>query len=143
MNPSLIHLLGWSFQDELYFDVLLSMKSKSAAFCCQRTTNAISFIFASNGFQDVNYLDDLWTAEAKDKAEKPFDCLGWILATTSIKESAHKAKPPATITISLGILFNTITMTFQITPIDSRRLRSYYAIGWEKGSQLSLNCSHC
>ena len=44
MEPSSIHLLGFCFQNKLYFDVTLSMGSRSAAYCCQRTTNAITYI---------------------------------------------------------------------------------------------------
>ena len=41
MCPGSIHLLGYWVEDELYFDVTLSMGSRSAAYCCQRTTNAV------------------------------------------------------------------------------------------------------
>ena len=108
--------LGFTHLGKIYFDVTLSMGSASAAFCCQRTTNAVSYIYQKYGYEDVNYLDDLGAAEEENKAEEAFDCLGWILATIGIKESISKAKPPSVICVFLGILFNTLTMTLQIMP---------------------------
>ena len=92
------------------------MGSKSSAYCCQRTTDAITYLFSKHGYDEVNYLDDLGAAEEDQKADKAFDCLGWILNTIGIKESMSKITPPAYIAVFLGILFNTITMTLQITP---------------------------
>ena len=114
-SPNSINLLGFTFKGKMYFEVTLSMGSHSAAFCCQRTTNAITHVYQKHGFDDVNYLDDLGAAEEESKAEEAYDCLGWILDTIGIKESTQKACPPAYIAIFLGILFNTITMTMQIT----------------------------
>ena len=118
-----IHLLGYSFDSLLYFDVTLSMGSKSAAFCCQKTTDAVTHIFQQHGFQNVNYLDDLGAAEEDSRADEAFDCLGWILDTIGIRESRLKAKPPAYIVVFLGILFNTVTMTLTITPDRLEELR--------------------
>ena len=116
MEPSSIHLLGYQFEGQLYFDVTLSMGSQLAAYCCQQTTNAITYIYGTYGFEDVNYLDDLGAAETESHAEEAFDCLGWILDTIGINEVKGKAKPPAYIAVFLGILFNTILMTMQISP---------------------------
>ena len=115
MSPKSIHLLGYFFEERYYYDVTLSMGSKSAAYCCQRTTNAITYIFNKFGYDDINYLDDLGAAEEESKAEEAYDCLGWILDTIGIRESKKKACPPACIVIFLGILYNSLTMTMQIT----------------------------
>ena len=116
MSPESIHLLGYWFEELLYFDVTLSMGSRSAAYCCQRTTNAVTHIYGKHGFEDINYLNDLGAAEEDSIAEEAYDCLRWILDTIGIRESKHKACPPAYIAVFLGILFNTLTMTLQITP---------------------------
>ena len=116
MCPGSIHLLGYWVGDELFFDVTLSMGSRSAAYCCQRTTNAVTFAYQKFGYEDINYSDDLGAAEEESKAEEAFDCLGWVLVSIGIKESQKKATPPAYVAVFLGILFNTITMTLKITP---------------------------
>ena len=92
------------------------MGSRSAAYCCQCTTNAITYIYSCHGFDDVNYLDDLGAAEEDSKVEEAYDCLGWILDSIGIQESKDKASPPAYVIIFLGILINTLTMTLEITP---------------------------
>ena len=76
MDPFLIHLLGYQFDGYLYFDVTLSMGSRSAAYCCQQMTNAITHIYENHGYEDVNYLHDLGAAETEEKAEEAYDCLG-------------------------------------------------------------------
>ena len=76
---SQIMLLGYYFEERYYFDVMLSMGSSSAAYCCQRTTNAVTYIFGQLGYDNVNYLDDLGGAEVNDKADEAYDCLGWIM----------------------------------------------------------------
>ena len=90
MSPESIHLLGYCFEDRYYFDVTLSMGSASAAYCCQCTTNAVTFIFNKFGYEDVNYLDDLGVAEENEKADEAYDCLGYILGTIGIKESEKR-----------------------------------------------------
>ena len=74
----------------MYFDVTLSMGSASAAYCCQRMTNAITYIYGQFGYEDINYLDDLGAAAMDNKAEEAFDCLGYILDTIGIHESEKK-----------------------------------------------------
>ena len=139
MCPGSIHLLGFSFEEKLYFDVTLSMGSRSAAFCCQRTTDAITHIFHNFGFQSVNYLDDLGAAEEEDRAEEAYDCLGWILDSIGIKESHSKAKPPAFIAVFVGILFNTIRMTLTITPDRLTEIKQYSMSGCTRGLLPSRN----
>ena len=114
--PSSIHLLGFCVDGLLYFDVALSMGSRSAAFCCQCTTNMITYVYDGEGFEEVNYLDDLGSAETEDVADVAFQVMGDVLNNIGIEESKHKATPPTCIAIFLGVLFNTITMTLSITP---------------------------
>ena len=90
------------------------MRSRSAAYCCQRMTDALSYVYSKFGFEDVNYLDDLGAAEEDDKAEEAYDCLGYVLATIGVEESENKASPPNCIATFLGILYNMIDMTMTI-----------------------------
>ena len=113
--PGSVHLLGFSYDNFIFFDVALSMGSKSSAYCCQRFSDCITFIFKSQGYEDVNYLDDLGGAEEENKADEAFQCLGHILQRIGVEESKNKATPPSFIAVFLGILINTITMTLEIT----------------------------
>ena len=114
--PSSVHLLGYSFDEKLFFDVCLSMGSKSAAYCCQRTTDCITYMHQQNGYDNLNYLDDLGAADEEETASNAFISMEKLLEEIGIKESKKKACIPAVICIFLGILFNTVTMTMEITP---------------------------
>lgn len=92
------------------------MGCRSAAYCCQRTTNAIAFIMFKIGIQVLNYLDDLASAEKKELAEFSYNTLGTILQKCGIEESSEKACAPSTIMTFVGILFNTEKMTVEVTP---------------------------
>ena len=124
MDPASIALLGYLFQGEIYFDVTLSMGSRSTAYCCQRTTNCITFIFQKHGFEDVNYLDDLGAADTIDRAETAFRTLGQIIYNIGMQEVTEKAQAPAPIATFLGILYNTISMTMEITPDRLQELKN-------------------
>ena len=124
MDPGDIHLLGYSIGKYLYFDVTLSMGSRSSCICCQLTTDTVTFIFKEKGFEDVNYLDDLGSAEIPQKAEIAYETLGKILSDIGIEESAKKACKPSKKCPFLGILYNTIEMQMQITPERLTEIRS-------------------
>ena len=113
--PGCIHLLGFVVDDYMYFDLTLCMGAASSAYFCQRVTNCITYIFSQQGYQNVNYLDDLGGAEEADEAEKAFQALGTILQNSHITESSSKAAPPNEIETFLGILFNTKEMSLRIT----------------------------
>ena len=134
MCPSSIMALGFCHKGKLYFDVALSMGSRSAAYCCQRTTNGITYVYQKMGYDDVNYLDDLGAAEEESRAEEAYDCLGWILDSIGIQESKEKATPPAYIIVFLGILINAITLTLEITHDRREELKQMLSIWKSKKS---------
>ena len=92
------------------------MGLRSAANICQRVTNAISFILLPMGIAILNYLDDLAVAEQQDNATFAYNCLGTVLQKCGFVESVEKASLPSEIMFFLGVLFNTLTMTMEITP---------------------------
>ena len=136
-SPETIHLLGYTFEGLMYFDVTLSMGSASATYCCQRMTNAITYIYGQFGYEDINYLDDLGAAKMDDKAEEAFDCLGYILDTIGIHESENKACAPMFIAVFLGILFNTLDMTMTIVPDRLKEIRTLLT-EWENKKSTDL-----
>ena len=114
MCPGSILWLGFMFNDRFYFDMTLSMGSRSAAYCCQHTTNGISHIYKGLGYEDVNYLDDLGAAEFAEITEEMFDCLGYILGSIRITESVSKAVAPSCCAVFLRVLYNTVNLTMSI-----------------------------
>ena len=61
--PGDYNLVSFIWKKHTFCDTVLSMGTKSSAHCCQRVTNAISFIMFQIGFCLLNYLDDLATTE--------------------------------------------------------------------------------
>ena len=92
------------------------MGSRSSSFCCQSLTNDIVFMMFKIGISVLNYLDDFASAEKRELAEFSFLTLRTMLQKCGIEESVNKACPPSTIMPFLGVLFNTETMTLEITP---------------------------
>ena len=84
----------------------------------------VTYIFKNEGFEDVNYLDDLGGAEIQELADVAFQVLGQILEKIGIKESVAKAQAPDFIMIFLEVLFNTIEMMMTITDDRLVEIRS-------------------
>ena len=80
VDPGDVHHLGYSWRDQLYFDVMLPMGLRSAALCCQRTTNLLTYIARNHGIAVENYLDDFMGAEVWEKAGDSFQRLGSVIA---------------------------------------------------------------
>ena len=113
--PSSYNLVAFIWKKHIFCDTVLSMGSRSSAFCCQRFTNALSFIMYKFGIEVLNYLDDFASAENKQNAYFAFYTLQKVLEKCGIEEAKSKASPPSTIMSFLGVLFNTNTMTMEIT----------------------------
>lgn len=86
------------------------------------------------GIAILNYLDDLAGAERKENAKFAFFCLGEILKKCGFEESAEKAFPPSEIMSFLGILFNTLTMTIEITTERLQEIRKLIQLWLNKDS---------
>ena len=71
----------------------------------------------------MNYLDDLASAEKPEHAEFAYKTLQSVLRKCGIEEAKNKACPPSTIMAFIGVLFNTETMTIEVTPERLNELR--------------------
>ena len=116
VDPKNFNLVSFVWKKHIFCDTVLSMGLRSAANICQRVTNAISFILLQMGIAILNYLDDFAGAERRDNAIFAYNCLGTVLQKCGFVESIEKASPPSEIMSFLGVLFNTLTMTMEITP---------------------------
>ena len=99
----------------LYFDKFFPMGLRSAAYCCQRVTDAIAFVHHSRGFWSLNYLDDFGSAELQHIAWASFWTLGEILHDAGIQEAKNKVCTPSTRMEFLGNIFDTVSMTIEIS----------------------------
>ena len=93
----------------------MPMGLRSAAMCCQRLTNAFKFIMEQKGFDLVSYLDDMVSAETWLLAHECLGTLRTILKTSGAEEAEAKTVFPTTKMLFLGILFNTVSLTLEIS----------------------------
>lgn len=116
IDPGDVHLMGMIFEGEFYFDTSLVMGARHAAGCCHRTTSALIHIHQEKGFRSTCFIDDMAGGEVPDRADEAYQVLQEILRDLNILEAQDKACPPSTLMVFLGILFDTILMTMEVTP---------------------------
>ena len=122
--PGTIHLLGFRVAGKLYFDITLCMGAASSALYCQKATNLVTHIYGKFSFEAVNYLDDLGGTDNEQFAVHAFEVLEYVLQRIGFKESKSKACRPGTRVPFLGILFDTVTMTLQITEERMKEIKN-------------------
>ena len=115
MDPGVIHLLGFKIDNKYYFDVVLSMGLRIACYIGQRISDALMWIYRKLGFEGLNYLDDLGSAECASLATKACDTLSKMLEDLNVTEALDKATIPSEIMTFLGIRYNTRTFTIELT----------------------------
>ena len=135
--PSSYNLVGFVWKKHIFCDTVLAMGCRSSAYLCQRVTNAISFIMFKIGVLVLNYLDDLASAEKEELAEFAYNTLGSVLRKCGIEESEDKSCPPSKIMTFVGVLFNTETMTIEITSERLQEIR-ILIITWLTKEKASL-----
>ncbi|CAC5384078.1 unnamed protein product [Mytilus coruscus] len=113
--PGDCHLVGFSWENHFFFDRVLSMGLRSAAYICQRVTNALRFILdAHYDLQIVNYLDDLAGCDIQEKAFDAYAILGEVLDNCGL-EVCREGHSSFYFYGFLGILFDTVSCTLSIT----------------------------
>ena len=116
VDPGDIHLLSFKWDGKIYSDTVLTMGLRSAAYICQRFTNSVAYICKLDGFEIINYLDDFCGVEKPESAALAFDYLGNLLSVLGIEEALNKVAVPSTRVAFLGIWFDTVKMTMEVTP---------------------------
>lgn len=76
VDPKDYHLLGYTWDNEFYFDMVLTMGLRSAAMACQRSNSAVSWISQQQGCSFFNYLDDFIGVSLSNTTTADFDALG-------------------------------------------------------------------
>ena len=114
-DPFDVPYQGFFWQSAFYFNTVLVMECTSSAYICQQVTSAIAHIHNSWEALCTNYLDDFIGVAPHDKAEWDFHKLGWLLQDIGVWELEHKACPPSSLMVMLGIMFSTVDMTLSIT----------------------------
>ena len=114
-DPADWNFLGILWKGKLLFDRTMPMGLRSAAMCCQRITNALKYIVEQKGFGMVSYLDDMVSAECWLEAERCFDTIRKVVKDSGAEEAVAKAVSPTCVMIFLGILFDTVKLTLEVS----------------------------
>ena len=123
VDPFDYPLLGYRWEDLLYFDTVLPMGLRSSAMACQRITSAVCFICSQSGFDVLNYLDDLMGVAPMDLARDSYDFFGGLLSRLGLTESSAKAR----VVSCLGVQFDTVNMTMSVPPSRLAEITSLLA----------------
>ena len=99
----------------LFFDKVMPMGLRLAAYICQRITNAIVFLHRNLGFWSINYLDDFGSAELEKDAWHSFNAMGNIMKDIGVQEAPEKSVPPTTRMEFLGNTVDTVKMTLEVS----------------------------
>ena len=79
IDPKDYHLLGFRFNNVLYFDTRCPFDLKTSAMICQRSTKAVVHCFTQLGFLADVYLDDFYGADLPARASTAFTSLQQLL----------------------------------------------------------------
>lgn len=116
IDPGDWNLVGFEWNNHIFFERVLSMGCRSSAHICQRVTNAVSYVMKVQYNVDiVNYLDDFAGGEVEENALKAYEQLGTLLSEFGLEESIEKSCLPSTSMVFLGVLFDTITCCLFVT----------------------------
>ena len=116
VGPRDYNLLGFHWNDLLYFDLVLPFGLRSATLACQRNTNAIAHIFYSvYHHQYVNYINDFGGVKSSnDDAPAAFQELETLFNRLGLESSPEKDCPPSTRMVYLGLIYDTVTTTLEV-----------------------------
>ena len=103
IDPKDYHLLGFRFNNVLYFDTRCPFGLKTSAMICQRSTKAVVHYFTQLGFLADVYLDDFYGADLPARASTTFTSLQQLLQELGLQTSPDKDSPPSTKLVCLGI----------------------------------------
>ena len=116
VDPGDYCYLGYAWEDSLYMDSVLVMGQRNAAMGCSRTTNAVMYMHAQDGYKGGSYLDDLIGVALASNGQEAYESLGELLNDLGLLENFEKACPPSTVQLVLGILIDTVNGTLSVPP---------------------------
>ena len=115
VDPKDYHYLAFHWLDKIYFDTVIPFGLRSASMACQRTTNAVTYIYFNEfGYLCINYIDDFGGACSPDQVHHAFQTLISLLSEVGLVDSPEKGSLPATRMVFLGLLYDTVKMTVRV-----------------------------
>lgn len=134
IDPKDYHLLGFRFNNLLYFDTRCPFGLKTSAMICQRTTKAVVHCFTQLGFFADVYLDDFYGADSPARASTAFTSLRQLLQELGLQTSPDKDSPPSTKLVCLGINVDSEEMSLSVPPFRVQELLQELSL-WSQRSR--------
>ena len=134
IDPKDYHLLGFPFNNLLYFDTRCPFGLKTSALICQRTTKAVMHCFTQLGFLADVYLNDFYGADLPARASTTFTSLKQLLQELGLQTSPDKDSPPSTKLVCLGINVDSEEMSLSIPPFRVQELLQELSL-WSQHSR--------
>ena len=103
LDPKDINFSGYVWQDKIYLDLVLVMGARSAAYLCQRVTDAPSYMANQAGIVAINYLDDICCVSDIVSSANKYHVFSELLSRLGLQEATSKAVAPSTTVEFLGI----------------------------------------
>ena len=114
-DPADWPLMGISWSGMILYDKTTIMGSRSAPYCCQRTTSFIRHIMKNLQHYVANYVDDFMGLDKAEKIWSSYNTLGNLLRDLGVQEALDKAIPPSYIIEFLGVMYDFIKMIIYVT----------------------------
>ena len=116
IDPFNHSLLCFSWNQEIFFNVMAPMGLRSAPYFAQRVSNAIRYVHNTVGYFLFNYIDDFLGAEHEGKIGASFALFHKTLAAIGIEESTNKRVEPTSKINCVGTWVDAEEMTISVTP---------------------------
>jgi len=136
LDPGDIHFCGYMWEGKLFVDLALVMGARSAAQLCQRVTNSVSYMAENMGILCLNYLDDLCCVANPSDSLAHYHQITELLSELGLEEARDKAVEPSTEVEFLGVQFNTIKQTMEVTPEKLSEIKELVSV-WLAKSRAS------
>ena len=94
VDPRDYPLLGYFWNGNFYFDVVLPMGLRTAAMACQRATNAVRYILSTAGCHVFNYLDDFLGVALPSRALRDYEFVAHFSMNWAFKNLHPKPALP-------------------------------------------------
>lgn len=91
IDPHDYHLLGYTWNSQVYFDTVLTMGLHSTMMACQCSTLAVTQILNQHGLKTFNYLEGYIGAFPPTLATSQFHKLRELLYHLGLEESSDKS----------------------------------------------------
>lgn len=118
VDPRDYYLLGYNWDNQFYFDTVLTTGLNYAAMACQQSTSAVSWISWQQGRSLFTYLDDL------------IKVVFYLLTSLRLQQCSKKSCLPLPVTICWVFNWPRTMLRCQWVPSVSVRLRNC----WKSGS---------